>query len=70
MLSKYFKRIFIAFSALLNVILGGANNQTFSARNYDRQKRKKLNLVQPIDFFLGKDHCKECWAYWKVRRDW
>lgn len=70
MIRNYIVRIFTALSVLINVILGGASNQTFSARNYDWQKHNKYNLVKLIDFFLGNDHCKESWAYWKVRRDW
>jgi hypothetical protein len=64
---KYFKRIFIALSVLLNVILGGKSNQTFSARNYQWKKSNKLNLVWLIDTILGKNHCVDAWAYWIIR---
>ena len=67
---KYFKRVFTALSVLLNVILGGSNNQTFSARNYDWQKHKKPNVVYFIDKLFGEGHCVECWVYWKVRKKW
>ena len=66
----YLNRIFIALSVLLNVILGGSNNQTFSARNYDWKRRGLPHIVKPIDFFLGEGHCMECWIYWKVRKEW
>lgn len=69
-MKKYFHRIVVALSVLLNVILGGDNNQTFSARNHDWQKRGLPNMVALIDFFLGKGHCMECWVYWKVRKKW
>lgn len=45
----YFKRIGIALSVLLNVTLGGKSNQTFSARNWDRKRNGKTNLVLLID---------------------
>lgn len=45
----YLSRIGIALSVLLNVILGGYSNQTFSARNYAWQKRGCYNLVWVID---------------------
>lgn len=67
---KYGHRIFTALSVLLNVILGGNNNQTFSARNYQWHKQGKWNLVYLIDYLLGEDHCLECWVYWKVRKKW
>jgi hypothetical protein len=44
-----------ALSILLNVILGGRSNQTFSARNYQRKLDGKPNLVWLIDkFSFGK----------------
>lgn len=69
-MTKYGYRILIALSVLLNVILGGSNNQTFSARNYQWRKDGKWNLTYLIDYLLGKGHCLECWAYWKVRKKW
>ena len=66
-LLKYLDRVVVALSVLLNVILGGASNQTFSARNWHWKKNNKANLVWAIDLILGKDHCAECWVYWKVR---
>jgi len=70
---KYIKRIGIAFSVLLNVLLGGESNQTFSARNYNWKKENKPNLVWFIDFiarhvFKEKDHCLESWVYWYTRK--
>ena len=67
---KYLHRVFTALSVLLNVLLGGSNNQTFSARNHEWKRSGKPNLVFFIDMFIGKGHCAECWAYWKVRKDW
>ena len=69
-MSSYFNRIFIALSVLLNVLLGGDNNQTFSARNWHWRRNKKPNIVRLIDLILGEDHCMECWVYWKVRKEW
>lgn len=61
-------RIGIALSVLLNVILGGASNQTFSARNHDWKRRGLPNICKIIDAILGKDHCMNSWSYWKVRK--
>jgi hypothetical protein len=69
-IGPYLKRCLIAFSVLLNVLLGGANNQTFSARNYEWQKRNRFNIVFLIDLMIGRGHCLECWVYWKVRKKW
>ena len=69
-LAIYLKRILTALSVLINVILGGQNNQTFSARNHQWQKEGKPNIVYFIDLAIGKGHCLECWVYWKVRRKW
>jgi len=67
-IARYLNRLMVATSVLLNVILGGHTNQTFSARNWQWKKQGKLNLVTLIDLFLGKDHCAECWVYWQTRR--
>lgn len=69
-LGIYLKRILTALSVLINVILGGQNNQTFSARNHQWQREGKPNIVYFIDLVIGKGHCVESWAYWKVRRKW
>ena len=69
-ITRYCFRVVTAFSVLLNVILGGSNNQTFSARNWQWKKDGRLNLVWIIDKIIGKDHCAECWVYWKVRKEW
>jgi len=65
---KYFKRVFIAFSILINTLLGGKNNQTFSARNWQLKRDNKPNLVYIIDmvFFLKTSHCQDSWAKWTI----
>jgi len=67
-MKSYLYRVMIAVSMLLNVVLGGAIGQTFSARHYGRKKRGQWNLVWAIDGVVGKDHCMCCWAYWRVRK--
>lgn len=67
---RYFSRILSVLSVLINVILGGSQNQTFSARNWQWKKDGKPNIVWFIDLMFGKDHCSECWVYWKTRRKW
>jgi hypothetical protein len=64
---QYINRVGVALSVLFNVLTGGASNQTFSARNWDWKKQGRWNIVWLIDAVLGKDHCVECWIYWKVR---
>lgn len=70
-LFKYFERIGIALSVLLNVILGGRSNQTFSARNYGWKKAGYPNLVWLIDFvfFFEANHCLTSWSYWYIRHN-
>lgn len=68
---KYLERVGIAMSILLNVILGGPSNQTFSARNFKWQQDGKWNLVWLIDalVFWDKDHCFHSWIYYKTTKD-
>lgn len=66
-MEKYFNRIFIAFSILLNCLLGGRNNQTFSARNWQRKRDGKWNLVWLIDaVFMDSTHCCQSWVKWTI----
>ena len=69
-MALYIKRVLVAFSVLVNVILGGTNNQTFSARNWQWKRERKPNLVWLLDLVIVKGHCSECWVYWKTRRRW
>ena len=67
---KYLQRIGIALSVLLNVILGGPSNQTFSARNWAWKRGGYPNLVWFIDFIFSlyeKDHCEVSWEYWAYK---
>lgn len=68
---KYIVRVGIALSVLLNVILGGPSNQTFSARNWGWKRNKKPNIVWLIDkfFFLEDHHCMTSWVYWRLRKN-
>lgn len=70
---RYLERVCIAISVLFNVLLGGYSNQSFSARNYQWKKDKKLHLVPLIDFifwvlFRETNHCLVCWSYWYTRK--
>lgn len=64
-------RVGIAISILLNVILGGSSNQTFSARQYERKRLDKKNIVWLIDaiFFFDDDHCMMSWLFWRTHKD-
>lgn len=66
-MKSYLVRVGISLSVLFNVLVGGASNQTFSARNWQRKRDKKFNVAFLIDIAIGQGHCLECWAYWKVR---
>jgi hypothetical protein len=63
---KYTHRLRIAISILLNVILGGKSNQTFSARNHDWARNGYPNLEWLIDtiFWFDPHHCQKEWMFW------
>ena len=65
---QYLKRVGIALSVLLNVILGGYSNQTFSARNHVWKRAGKPNIAKAIDSVLGLNHCLMIWVYWESRK--
>lgn len=65
---KYLERVGIALSVLLNVLLCGESNQTFSARNWGWRRNKLINLVFLIDLLFGKGHCMVSWTYWRTRK--
>lgn len=71
MIYNYIIRILITLSVLINVILGGYSNQTFSARNWAWKLEGKPNIVWLIDFifFFDPDHCKQTWEYWILRKN-
>ena len=60
-MKKYFKRIFVAWSIFWNTIFGGRNNQTISARMWQRKRNGKWHIVPIIDklFWWEKDHCQD-----------
>jgi hypothetical protein len=65
-MNTYLYRVGIALSILLNVILGGKSNQTFSARNWAWKMSDKPNLVWLIDkiFWSDPNHCQNSWDFW------
>lgn len=70
MSNSYLRRVGTAFSIFLNVITGGAEYQTLSARQYGRKRRNKINLVKQINWiFRDSNHCLTSWVYWRVRKD-
>ena len=68
---KYLIRVGVALSVLLNIILGGKSNQTFSARNYQWKTQGRYNLVWLIDkiFWFDPNHCLNSWIYWKTAKN-
>lgn len=65
---KYLSRTFLCLSILLNTLLGGSTNQTFSARNWHWKKKGYWNLVWVINkiFFWQSDHCQESYIKWSI----
>jgi hypothetical protein len=48
-IGRYLSRVLTALSVLTNVLLGGSNNQTFSARNWQWKRNNMPHLVWFID---------------------
>lgn len=67
-MGRYFSRVFIAFSILMNSIVGGKNNQTLSAGQWQRKRKNRWNFVGLIDtfFWWEKDHCEDAWIKWQI----
>ena len=67
-MKRYFKRIFVAWSIFWNTIFGGRNNQTVSARMWQRKRDRKWHIVPIIDrlFWWEKGHCQDSWVKWTI----
>jgi hypothetical protein len=63
---RYLRNIMVETSILFNVILGGELHQSFSGRNYEREKNNKPNLCRIIDAIFGDYHCQDSWVHWKL----
>jgi len=62
---RYVRRVVTSLSIVLNTVLGGSSNQSFSARNWAWKRQGKFNLVWLIDFLFRDDvHCLVSWVYW------
>lgn len=67
---RYFSRVVIAISVLINVLTGGQSNQTLSARNWERKRLGRSNLVPLLDFLSrNPTHCMENWTHWYLRKN-
>jgi hypothetical protein len=64
----YLSRVFIAFSIFLNALLGGKNNQTLSATQWERKRKNIINIVWIIDkvFWWEDSHCNNAWIKWQI----
>ncbi|MDR3181702.1 MAG: hypothetical protein LBT89_02085 [Planctomycetaceae bacterium] len=60
------KQVLIAVDQLLNTLLGGWADETFSARCYRMNWKILVNIIDTI-FFWQKDHCRESWL-WELER--
>jgi cytochrome c-type biogenesis protein CcmH/NrfG len=67
-LVTYLNRVTLALSILVNVLLGGHSYQTIGARNLQRMRDNKLNLVWLLDFIYGDCHSLNLWIDWRARR--
>ena len=65
---KYFSRVLLSFSILLNTVLGGSTNQSFSARNWELKLNNLPNAVWLIDaiFFRHINHCEQSYVKWQM----
>lgn len=62
---SYVSRVIRSFSITFNVLLGGYENQTFAARNYDRMRYGRSNLVWLINMIhMNEAHCISEWVDW------
>lgn len=69
-MAEYFSRVCITISILINVILCGELNQSFSARNHQRRRDGKINIANIIDliYFWETHHCLTAWSYWVLKK--
>jgi len=67
-MKRYFNRVLLSFSILINTLLGGETNQSFSARNWGWKRTGRPNIVWLIDllFFFEPNHCAESWIKWLI----
>lgn len=63
---QYITRVARAVSVLINVVLGGADEQTFSARQHELRRRQRRNCARMIDMIFGYHHCQESWVHWRL----
>jgi hypothetical protein len=63
---RYTHTVGCSLSILVNSILGGEYNQTFSARNWEWKRANRYNLVFVIDIIHYKepDHCMMSYIRW------
>ena len=66
---RYLDRVGTASSIFTNVVLGGASNQTLSARNWELKRQGQFNFVKVIDklFWFEPNHCQISWVRWRIR---
>lgn len=64
----YLSRVFIALSILMNATVGGKNNQTLSAAQWERKRAGKVNAAHCIDilFWREPNHCEQSWIKWQI----
>lgn len=70
---QYIIRVARAVSVLINVVLGGADEQTFSARQHELRRQQRRNCSRIIDTIFGCHHCEESWVHWRLntkQRSW
>lgn len=62
-MKTYLYELFSVLSRLLNVVLGGDADTTFSARLYITDKRLLVKFVDTLFYLVMKErfHCKDAW---------
>jgi hypothetical protein len=55
----YLNRVVVSLDKLINVLLGGKENETICARCWRKRKQPMYKvLCKIIDALMGKNHCK------------
>jgi uncharacterized membrane protein YciS (DUF1049 family) len=65
---RYLWKYIVPMSICINVVTGGAKDQTFSARNWYWKRNGKYNIVIIIDLVFGDGHCMMSWVNFTLKK--
>ena len=66
MATAYFRQVFVAADQLVNALLGGWADETFSSRCH-RENPRRAKIIDAILFF-DKEHCQRSFESEQLRR--